>query len=181
MFESILIYVISLFIVIFIIIMILIQWGTSWGSTPQLGDSSAIGYLRHLDPGKRLVWWISGDRFLGALVRMIVDIYLIPEGDGSRLIMRISGDAKGVTARLCIFIFKFIDSIMAHKQLLGIKERAEKYGTNTSDLGKKETGEYDQYQYYEVIFASGIKAGVPGKEKAEKWRQHAIEDGVLIL
>ena len=153
----------------------------TWIPEPQPGDASAIGYLRHLEPGKRLVWWSSGDRFLGALVRMVVDIHLNLEGDGSRLVMRISGDAKGATARLCMFIFKFIDSIMAHKQLLGIKERSEKYGTNTTDPERKETGEYDQYQYYEVIFASGEKAGVPGKEKAEKWRQHAIEDDVLKI
>jgi len=151
----------------------------SWIPELQLGDASAIGYLRHLQPKERLVWWISGDKFLGSTVRMIVDIFLKPDGDGSRLIMRISGDAKGATARFSMFLFKIIDSIMAYKQLLGIKERAEKYGTNTTDLERKETGEYDQYQYYEVIFVSGKKAGVPGKEKAEKWWQHAIEDGVL--
>lgn len=153
----------------------------SWIPEPQLGDASAIGYLRHLQSKERLVWWISGDRFLGALVRMIVDIHLKPEGDGSRLIMRISGDAKGATARLCMFIFKFIDSIMAHKQLLEIKQRAEQYGSTISPPKGEETEQRDQYQFYEVIYASGEKAGVPGKEKAEKWRQHAIEDGVLKI
>ena len=151
----------------------------SWIPEPQPGDASAIGYLRHLVPGERLVWWIGGERFLGSVTRMVVDIYLKPEDDGSRLVMRISGDAKGWTAQLCMFIFKGIDSIMARKQLLGIKERAEQYGSRTSDPESEETRQRDQYQYYEVIFASGEKAGVPGKEKAEKWHQHAIEDGVL--
>jgi hypothetical protein len=150
----------------------------SWIPEPQPCDVSAIGYLRHLEPGKRLVWWLSEDKFLGSTVRMIVDINLKPEGENSRVVMRISGDAGRAIARLSMFLFKIIDSIMTHKQLLGIKERAEKYGTNTTDPKRKETGEYDQYQYYEVIFASGEKAGVPGKEKAEKWRQRAIEDGI---
>ncbi len=151
----------------------------SWIPDPQLGDASAIGYLRHLVPGESLVWWIGGERFLGSVTRMVVDIHLKSENDGSRLVMRISGDADGWTAPFCMFVFKIIDSIMAHKQLIGIKERAEQYSTRTNDPESVETKQRDQYQYYEVIFASGEKAGVAGKEKAEKWRQHAIEDGVL--
>ena len=151
----------------------------SWIPEAQPGDASALGYLRFLHPKERLVWWLSGDKFLGSTVRMIVDINLQPEGEGSRIVMRISGDAVGATARLSMFLFKIIDSIMAHKQLIGIKQRAEQYGSTTSPPEGEETGQKDQYQFYEVIYASGEKAGVPEKEKAVKWRQHAIEDGVL--
>jgi hypothetical protein len=151
----------------------------SWIPEAQPGDASAIGYLRHLQPKKRLVWWLSEEKFLGSTVRMIVDIYLKPNDDGSRLVMRISGDTKGATARFSMFLFKIIDSIMTHKQFIGIKQRAEQYGSATSAPDGEEIGERDQYQFYEVIYASGEKAGVPGKEKAAKWRQHAIEDGIL--
>ena len=41
------------------------------------------------------------------------------------------------------------------------------------------TGGKDQYQLYEVIYASGERAGVQGKEHATKWRQSAVEDGVI--
>ena len=29
----------------------------SWIPEPRLGDASAIGYLRHIEPGRALVWW----------------------------------------------------------------------------------------------------------------------------
>ena len=81
----------------------------SWIPEPQLGDASAIGYLRHLQPKERLVWWISGDKFLSSTVRMIIDINLKSEGENSRVVMRISGDVGGATARLSMSLFKIID------------------------------------------------------------------------
>jgi hypothetical protein len=62
-----------------------------------------------------------------------------------------------------MLLFQFIDSIMARRQLLGIKERIENYQTYHDNT---ETGIRDQYQYYETIFASGEKAGTKGKEQA---------------
>lgn len=145
----------------------------SWIPKPKLGDASAIGYLRHIEEGKELVWWTKGAKFAGATSRLVTDILLIPEAKGSRLIIRMSVDATGFTAPIAMLLFQFIDSIMARRQLLGIKERIE---NNETYLDNPETGTRDQYQYYETIFASGERVGVQGKEQAAHWRQMAIRD-----
>jgi hypothetical protein len=151
----------------------------SWIPEPRLGDASPVGYLRHLEPGRGLVWWLRGLRFLGATTRLVVDMRLTPKGENSRLVIRISADASGATARLALLVFQFIDSIMATRQLLGIRERAERYGTRAADPEHPETGAPDQYQLYEVIYADGARAGTPDKELSARWRQTAIEDGVI--
>ena len=149
----------------------------SWIPKPKLGDASAIGYLRHIEEGRELVWWASGVNFAGATSRLVTDILLIPDAKGSRLIIRMSADAVGFTAPIAMLLFKFIDSIMARRQLLGIKERVE---NNETYLDNPETGLRTQYQHYETIYASGEKAGIQGKEQVAIWRQTAIEDGVLL-
>ena len=68
---------------------------------------------------------------------------------------------------------------MAPRQLQGIRKRAEAYGARDSDPETPETGARDQYQRYEVIYASGERAGVPGGDPAT-FRRAAIEDGVLV-
>jgi len=150
----------------------------SWIPAPQLGDASPIGYLRHIEPGS-LAWWVKGTRFSGAFARLVVDMRLTAEGEGSRLVTRTSADATGAMARPALLVFKFIDSIMASRQLFGIRDRVERCGVRTSNPATPETGERDQYQPYEVIYASGESAGVRGKEWASKWRRTAIEDGLL--
>ncbi|MEW6658959.1 MAG: hypothetical protein AB1424_09890 [Thermodesulfobacteriota bacterium] len=152
----------------------------SWIPEPQLGDASAIGYLRFLDPGRELVWWVGGEQFLGAKGRMLIDILVTPEDRGSRLVIRISADAAGPIARPAIWFFQVIDTMMARRQLLGIKERVETCGVRAADPEHPENGRPDQYQFYETIYASGQSAGVPGREKAALWRQMAIEDKVLV-
>jgi hypothetical protein len=152
----------------------------SWVPEPQLGDASPIGYLRHLDPGREIVWWAGGCNFLGVTARMMIDIAVRPEGEGSRLVIRISGDAAGPSAQLALWVFQVIDTIMARRQLLGIKERVERYGCRIDDSDHPENGAREQYQFYEVIYASGERAGVRGKEGAANWRQHAKEDKVLV-
>ncbi|MCP5119922.1 MAG: hypothetical protein GY953_54690 [bacterium] len=151
----------------------------TWIPKPQLGDASAIGYLRYLEPGRALVWWVKGLRFFGAWTRLLVDMAITPEAEGSRLVIRMSADAEGRMAQPALLVFRFIDSIMAIAQLRGIRERVERYGTRTANSEVHETGDRIQYQLYEVIFASGEKAGVPGKELAARWRQTAIDDGLL--
>lgn len=151
----------------------------SWIPEPQLGDASAIGYLRYLEPGREMVWWLSGEQFLGSRVRMVIDLLVIPTNAGSRLVIRISGDAAGPLARLALGVFQLIDTIMARRQLLGIKERVETYGTRAVDSDHPENGSGDQYQLCEVIYASGKVAGVRGQEKASFWRQVAIEDKII--
>jgi len=152
----------------------------SWIPEPQLGDASPIGYLRYLEPGRESVWWVSGLRFLGSKVRMVVDILVMPQEGGSRLVIRISGDAAGGTARLVIWLFTVIDTIMARRQLLGIKERVERYGVRSADPDHPENGLRDQYQLFEVIYASGETAGVSGKEHASSFRRMAIEDKIIV-
>jgi hypothetical protein len=150
----------------------------SWVPPIQLGDASPIGYVRRLVDGSELTWWVPGTRFLAATARLTVDIGLYPENNGSRLVIRMSADATGATARPALLVFMFIDSIMARRQLLGIKERVEAHGARTTDTEHPESGARDQYQLYEVIYASGERAGKPGKEVAEKWHRAAVAAGL---
>jgi hypothetical protein len=153
----------------------------SWVPELRLGDAAPVGYLRHIELGRALVWWVKDLRFLGARSRLVVDMRLTPEGEGSRLVIRISADAAGPAARIALLVFQFLDSVMARRQLLGIRERVERYGARSANPDDPETGATDQYQLYEVIYASGERAGVPGKEHAERWRQTAIEDGLIAV
>jgi len=150
----------------------------SWVPPPQEGDATAIGFLRRVMPGRELTWWVPGVRFLGTTARLAVDIRLSPQNSGSRLLIRMSADATGGMPRTALAVFRFIDSVMARRQLLGIKDRAERYGARTANPERPETGARDQYQLYEVIYASGESAGVPGKELAERWHRAAIVAGL---
>ncbi len=151
----------------------------SWVPPIQLGDASPIGYVRHHVGGSELTWWVPGTRFLAANARVTVDIALHPEKEGSRLVVRISADATGTMARPVLWVFMFIDSIMAIRQLHGIKERVEAHGARSANPERPETGARDQYQLYEVIYASGRRAGAPDKEAAEKWHRAAIAAGII--
>lgn len=150
-----------------------------WIPPPRPGDAAAIGYLRHLEPGRAMVWWVKGLTWMGATARMVIDLRLTPRPAGSRLVIRITGQAAGLTAAPALGLFQLIDGIMAIRQLLGIKERVERHGARTSDPERPETGQRDQYQLFETIYASGERCGVAGKEDAARWRQAALEDGVL--
>lgn len=152
----------------------------AWIPEPQLGDATAIGYLRHLETGRELVWWVTGEQFLGARARMAFDMLVTPEKDGSRLVIRASADATGPTAWLAMGVFQIIDTIMARRQLLGIKERVENYGARTADSDHPENGRPDQYQLYVILYASGQMAGVKGQEEISRWRQLAIADKVIV-
>jgi proline iminopeptidase len=151
----------------------------SWIPAPRLGDASTIGYLRRVVPGRELTWWVSGAPWLGSSTRLAMDIQLSPADGGSRLVIRISGDATGGMPRLLLAVFRFIDSVMAWRQLLGIKRRVERYGARTADPQHPESGARDQYQLYEVVYASGEQAGVPGKEHGRRWHRAAIEAGLI--
>jgi hypothetical protein len=110
---------------------------------------------------------------------MVIDMQVVPRPNGSRLIIRISGDAAGRTAPLVVWLFVAIDSVMARRQLLGIRKRVELRDIRGIDSDLAETGARDQYQLYEVIYASGDRAGIAGRERADRWRKAAIEAGVL--
>ena len=151
----------------------------SWIPEPRIGDAAPIGYLRHLDPGRALTWWTPSTRFAGSTARAVVDFDLRPDGAGSRLVTRMSADATGPTGGLSMLVFRFIDSIMAIRQLRGIRERVERYGNRGFDPEDPETGARDQYQLYEVIYASGKSAGIAGSEAASRWRRYVLEEGIL--
>jgi hypothetical protein len=110
---------------------------------------------------------------------MVIDIHLDAVGAGSRLVIRVSGDATGAAGVLALRLFEVVDSIMAIRQLQGIKSRAEALGDRTADPNRPETGARDQFQFYEAIWASGERAGVAGREKANRWRQDAGANGAL--
>ena len=152
----------------------------SWIPAPELGDASPIGYLRHLDHGQSMAWWLGGLRFAGATARLVVDISLTRRGERSRVVIRNSADASGIMASTALLIFRFIDSIMAIRQLVSIHQRVECFGNRCENPDSLETGAKDQYQLYETIYASGEWAGRRGREHAAKWRQSAVEDGVIV-
>ncbi len=151
----------------------------SWIPAPRLGDATAIGYLRHVLTGRCLVWWLDGAKFLGASARTATCFIVGAEGRGTRLISRISADATGPTAHLALLTFRVIDSIMACRQLIGLRDRVEHCEQAPTSLRDPETGARDQYQLYEILYADGNRAGVAGKEEAAKWRRAAVRDGVL--
>jgi hypothetical protein len=131
----------------------------SWIPEPRIGDATAIGTLRHIDPGRSLAWFIEDVPFCGARARLVTSYVLEPAGGGTRLVSRMSADATGAAARFALLVFRFIDAIMARAQLRGIRARAE-----AGPAGDPETGARDQYQLYEVAYADGTTAGVPGRK-----------------
>ena len=151
----------------------------SWILQPRPGDAAVIGYLRHLEPGREVGWWVGGTRFLGSRFRGIMFYRVSGEGERSRLLVRVQSDVGGPLARPACWLFRSIDGFMARRQLAGIKERAERYGARRSDPETPETGQRDQYQLYQTIWASGEEAGTPGRQDAAPWRRHAVEDGVI--
>ena len=151
----------------------------SWIPEPRLGDAAAIGYLRHIDAGRALAWWVDGVRFVGSSARLVTYFGLDPEGRGTRLISRMSADAAGPVAHIALLVFRVVDSIMARRQLLGVRDRVEYCEAGHAGPRHPETGAGDQYQLYEALYATGESAGVAGKEHAARWRQSAIDDGIL--
>ncbi len=146
----------------------------SWIPEPRLGDASAIGYLRHVDPGREVAWWVTGERFLAAVASMVIDIALEARGGGTRLVVRVSGRAHGWTSPFALALFAVVDTLMARRQLLGLRERAERFGARPEDPERPETGARDQYQFYETLYADGEGAGVAGKEGGARWRALAL-------
>jgi hypothetical protein len=151
----------------------------SWIPPPHIGDATAVGWLRDLEPGRSLTWWLPGQVMASTVMRMVVDIRLGPEGPRSRLVIRISGDATGTVGRIVVGTFGAVDSIMAIRQLKSIKWRAETFGTRATDPARPATGDRAQFQRYETIWASGDRAGIAGRERAELWRADAAAAGVL--
>ncbi len=151
----------------------------SWVPEPQPGDAAAIGYLRHIESGRELAWWLKGGRFFGAYLRGVMFYRVTGNAARSRLLVRMQSDARGLLAKQACWLYRIIDSIMARRQLLGIKERAERYGVRGEDPEQPETGARDQFQLFHAIYASGEEVGVPGKEDALTWHRAAIKDRVI--
>jgi len=151
----------------------------SWIPEPQRGDATAIGYLRELEPGRSVTWWVPGLRFAGAWARLVVSYHIESEDTGTRVVARMSADATGWTGRAALLLFRIMDSVMARRQLLGLRERIETKHGGGSHIWEVENGRRDQFQLYGVIYASGERAGAEGFEQAALWRQAAIDDGVI--
>ena len=151
----------------------------SWIPEPAPGDSTAIGYLRQVKSPRTLAWWVDGVGFFGSQARLVTSYELLPEARGTRLVSRMSADATGLMAPVALIIFRIVDSIMARRQLLGIRERVDVGRELQAGSKALETGAREQYQLYEVIYASGESAGLEGNEHAARWRESAAEDGIL--
>ncbi len=151
----------------------------SWIPEPRPGDATAVGYLRQVDPGRTLVWWLDGGAFVGSTARMVICFEIFAAGEGTRVVSRISADTKGPTARLAVLVFRAIDSLMACRQLIGLRNRVEYLEGHGAEPRDPEIGNRAQYQLYEILYADGSSAGSPGKERGAKWRRAAIADGVI--
>lgn len=151
----------------------------SWVPEPAVGDATVVGYLRHCEPGRELVWWIPGDALLGATIRSVMAYRLTSEGGRCRVTARFDWDAEGLPAWLVLRLFQIIDTVMVRRQLLNLKQLVEFHASRAEDPEARETGERDQYQAYPVIYASGETAGHPQNDQADRWRRAAIRDGVL--
>jgi len=151
----------------------------SWIPEPRPGDATAIGYLREIDDGRSVTWWLGDANFIGSKARLVTCYCLFDGGQGTRLISRIAADAAGPTAGIALFVLRVIDSIMACRQLIGLRQRVEYAQRSDASPKIPETGARDQYQLYEIRYADGEAAGVAGKEGAARSRQAAIRDGVL--
>lgn len=151
----------------------------SWIPDTQVGDATGIGYLRHVDPGRSLAWWLGETSFLGTTARMVICYHLRAERHRTRVVSRISADATGAFGHIVLILFRAMDSPMACIQLLGLRRRIEYCERPDNCLRDPETGHRDQYQHYEVVYASGDTAGVAGKLSGAQARQSAIQDGVL--
>ncbi len=151
----------------------------SWIPAPALGDATAIGYLRRLEPGRVLAWWQPEAPLAGAGTRAVFCYEIEPRGAGTRLVARFSWDARGVTGWPVLLFFQAVDTVMALKQMLGIKRRAELYGARGANPAAPETGARDQFQLYQVVYACGEVAGERGRDLGAKWHRAAIRDGVL--
>ena len=149
-----------------------------WIPPPRVGDAAAIGYLRHLEPGREITWWAKDVPFLGARTWSSWQYRVTAEGDGSRLVMRVDAAATGASRWLVALLFPLVDSVMALRQLTNLKDRAERDGVRADEPWNPETGARDQYQDHHVIYASGEEAGVPGREDARGSRSSAEADGV---
>jgi hypothetical protein len=147
-----------------------------WIPEPRIGDAASIGYLRHLEPGRELVWWGTAP-FLGARTWSAWQYRVEAEGAGSRLTTRFDVAAAGPGKWLLVLLFPLIDSLMGIRQLRELRDVAERFGARTDDPENPETGARDQYQLFHVIYASGAEAGVPGKEDAQGSRRSAEAAG----
>jgi hypothetical protein len=107
---------------------------------------------------------------------MVAAYQVSADGDMTRLVQRITGDGTGWSKTAVKLLFAVVDSLMSRRQLLGIRHRAERFGTRSEDPEHLETGERDQYQAYACLYADGEHCGVPGKEAGARWRERALAD-----
>jgi hypothetical protein len=148
-----------------------------WIPPPRLGDATAIGYLRHLVPGRETAWWMPEMRWFGCRVTMACAYRLAAEGGGSRLVMRVNGGAAGPTVGLVYGLFILMDSLMARRQLLGIRERLEGGAPPAAaTTAAHDDGDRAAHQLYEAVLADGTRAGVPGREQAALWHEAAARE-----
>jgi hypothetical protein len=147
-----------------------------WIPQPCLGDASAIGYVRHLEPGREIAWWVPAEPLLGSTTRLVAAYRVSAEGRGSRLVSRYSADATGPLGVLIKHGFLVIDTVMARRQLLGIRERVEAFGTRDRDPGRPESGDRARFQSSPCVYADGSRCGRPGDDAAMTWHERASRD-----
>ena len=140
----------------------------TWIPQPQVGDASAIGYLRSMQQGRELAWWVPTTAWLGSrgCMSAVYRVSADASGDCARLVARYRGRLSGWSSSFVVPLFIVVDTLMGRRQLLGIKQRAERFGVRREDPQNHETGERDQFQLYEAIYADGERCGISGQEDA---------------
>ena len=106
-----------------------------WIPEPAVGDAAGVGFLRHLEPGREIIWWAPNDPFLGAATWSAWQ-YTVTPGDGSRLVIRVDVAAAGVLRWAPLLAIPLIDAIMAQRQFRNLKDLVERYGA--PDRGSRE-------------------------------------------
>ena len=96
---------------------------------PTVGDhNEAIGEVMRVEPGREIVWQVSGVRFAGATAGLVLGYTVLPHGaNSSRVVTLILARVRGYTAWLARRVFEVIDYVMAAEQLRGLKWRVETY------------------------------------------------------
>ncbi len=150
-----------------------------WIPAPALGDATPLGYLLHLEEGRSLGYWAPGTPELGGVRWEATTFVLTPQGSGTRLVKHHKLVVSGGLARLAgpwLRIRDFLDTV---KQLSTLKNYIEGYETRKVNGEIRPFEGKMAYQFDEVCYADGQRAGVEGAGPAKRFREMALRDGIL--
>jgi hypothetical protein len=103
---------------------------------PAVGDrNAAIGQVTSIEPGREIVWLLTGVNFLGATCSLVIGYAILPHGaNSSRVVTLVLSRVEGRTAWLARRLFEIMDYVMATEQLRGLKRRVEAYADHQKQV-----------------------------------------------